>query len=127
MKLGIYIDFGSYTCGGYAGSEFYLQLDAQTFRDWGIDSVKMDGCNSDPTQQPEGYATMAFFFNQTGRQMYFSCSYPAYILPNSLNVTLLQQTCNSWRMFDDMYALFLIILLYYITSLTIKNELCAVN
>lgn len=37
LKLGIYEDYGTYTCGGYPGSINYLQLDAQTFADWGID------------------------------------------------------------------------------------------
>nr|KAG5686546.1 hypothetical protein BaRGS_001547 [Batillaria attramentaria] len=48
LKLGIYEDFGSKTCAGYPGSEFHMQLDAQTFADWGVDMVKFDGCNSDP-------------------------------------------------------------------------------
>jgi len=46
LKLGIYEDFGTFTCGGYPGSKFYLQKDADTFAAWGIDSVKLDGCYS---------------------------------------------------------------------------------
>ena len=48
LKLGIYEDFGSLTCGNYPGSEFYMELDANTFAEWNVDMVKFDGCNSDP-------------------------------------------------------------------------------
>lgn len=37
MKLGIYSDAGTLTCGGYAGSLGYEQVDAETFAEWGID------------------------------------------------------------------------------------------
>ena len=37
---------GYVTCGGYPGSKFTMELDAQTFAEWGIDSFKMDGCAS---------------------------------------------------------------------------------
>jgi hypothetical protein len=47
LKLGIYEDFGSKTCGGYPGSEFYMELDANTFAEWKVDMLKFDGCNSD--------------------------------------------------------------------------------
>ena len=47
LKLGIYEDFGTFTCGGYPGSKFYLEKDADTFASWGIDMVKLDGCYSD--------------------------------------------------------------------------------
>ena len=47
LKLGIYEDFGTKTCAGFPGSEFYLKLDAQTFAEWGIDLLKFDTCNSD--------------------------------------------------------------------------------
>jgi len=54
LKLGIYEDFGTKTCAGYPGSEYYLQTDAQTFADWGVDLLKLDGCNSDPHQYDQG-------------------------------------------------------------------------
>ena len=48
LKFGIYEDFGKKTCAGYPGSEFYMQLDAQTFADWGVDFLKLDVCNANP-------------------------------------------------------------------------------
>ena len=45
FHLGIYSDAGNETCGGYPGSLGYEQIDAQTFTSWGIDYLKLDGCN----------------------------------------------------------------------------------
>ena len=53
------------TCAGYPGSEFYLQLDAQTFADWGVDLLKFDGCNSDYKDFKYGtcfFCCCCFFF-----------------------------------------------------------------
>jgi len=44
LKFGIYGDYGYFTCGGYPGSYNYLEQDAQTFADWGVDYLKLDGC-----------------------------------------------------------------------------------
>ena len=60
MKLGIYEDFGTHTCGGYPGSEYYLQMDAQTFADWGVDYLKLDGCYSKPAQYDDGKHLFVF-------------------------------------------------------------------
>ena len=45
LKLGIYTDYGTSTCGGYPGTDFAnMEIDAQTFASWKVDSVKVDGC-----------------------------------------------------------------------------------
>ena len=69
LKLGIYSDMGTETCGGYPGSKFYMEQDAQTFADWGIDSLKLDGCYSTTADFAIGVcvcvcvcATVFFFF-----------------------------------------------------------------
>lgn len=54
LKFGIYQDFGTKTCGGFPGSEFYMQTDAETFADWGVDYLKFDGCNSNLYDFPSG-------------------------------------------------------------------------
>lgn len=46
MKLGVYEDVGTKTCAGGPGSEDHINVDAQTFADWGVDLVKFDGCHS---------------------------------------------------------------------------------
>ncbi|KAK4165593.1 family 27 putative glycoside hydrolase [Cladorrhinum sp. PSN259] len=45
LKLGIYSDAGTDTCGGYAGSLGYEEIDAASFSNWGIDYLKYDNCN----------------------------------------------------------------------------------
>lgn len=48
FHLGIYEDSGNATCGGYPGSYGHEQVDAETFATWGIDYLKLDGCNVYP-------------------------------------------------------------------------------
>ncbi|PYI04660.1 alpha-galactosidase agla [Aspergillus sclerotiicarbonarius CBS 121057] len=43
--FGIYEDSGNLTCGGYPGSYHHEELDANTFASWGVDYLKVDGCN----------------------------------------------------------------------------------
>ncbi|VDK49118.1 unnamed protein product [Taenia asiatica] len=73
--------------------------------DWGVDYIKMDGCYSKPSIQPDGYAMFGRFLNATNRPMVFSCSYPAYqhwIDGEKLNWSQLAENCNLWRMLDDI-------------------------
>ncbi|CAL1545948.1 unnamed protein product [Lymnaea stagnalis] len=105
LKLGIYEDFGSKTCAGYPGSEFYMETDAKTFAEWDVDMLKFDGCNSDPKDMPYGYPTMQFFMNKTGHPMVFSCEWPVYELIHQLPVSnygKIAKVCNLWRNFDDV-------------------------
>ena len=54
LKLGIYGDFGTKTCAGYPGSEFYMKIDADTVASWEVDMFKFDGCNSDAKDMKYG-------------------------------------------------------------------------
>jgi hypothetical protein len=54
LKFGIYEDFGNFTCAGYPGVLGYMEIDAQTFADWEVDYVKLDGCYSDPEEMDTG-------------------------------------------------------------------------
>ncbi|KAG9329127.1 hypothetical protein JZ751_007547 [Albula glossodonta] len=55
LKLGIYGDLGTHTCGGYPGTTLdKVAVDAQTFADWGVDMLKLDGCYSNVTEQAKG-------------------------------------------------------------------------
>ncbi|KAH3839736.1 alpha-N-acetylgalactosaminidase-like isoform X2 [Dreissena polymorpha] len=104
LKLGIYEDFGTFTCGGYPGSMFYLQKDAETFASWGIDMVKLDGCYADISDMDFGYPAMSFFLNQTGRPMLYSCSWPAYVVFNGQvpDYKKIASYCNIWRNYADI-------------------------
>ena len=43
LKFGIYEDYGNFTCAGYPGILGHLETDANTFADWEVDYVKLDG------------------------------------------------------------------------------------
>ncbi|KAK3597113.1 hypothetical protein CHS0354_021221 [Potamilus streckersoni] len=104
LKMGIYEDFGIKTCAGYPGSEFYMQLDAQTFADWGIDLLKFDGCNSNPDDAKFGYPAMAFYLNKTGRPILYFNEWPLddKLHGRKSNYAAVQQYSNAWRNFDDV-------------------------
>ncbi len=44
LGFGMYSDAGKYTCGGFAGSLGYEEVDAQTWAHWGVDYLKYDNC-----------------------------------------------------------------------------------
>ncbi|KAM8726686.1 alpha-N-acetylgalactosaminidase-like isoform 1-T2 [Acanthopagrus schlegelii] len=105
LKLGIYGDMGTLTCGGYPGTTLdKIQIDAQTIADWEVDMFKFDGCYSNTTEQEQGYPLMSKALNATGRPIGYSCSWPAYQggLPPKVNYTLLGEICNLWRNYGDI-------------------------
>lgn len=53
-------------------------LSSQTFAGWGVDMLKMDGCNADTATMPQLYLQVSEYLNATGRHIAFSCSWPAY-------------------------------------------------
>ncbi|KAK8736541.1 hypothetical protein OTU49_005061 [Cherax quadricarinatus] len=104
LRFGIYEDFGTHTCAGYPGIEGHLETDANTFAEWGVDYVKLDGCYTDPKDMDIGYPEFGAFLNNTGRPMVYSCSWPDYQLASGMvpNWTAIIETCNLWRNFDDI-------------------------
>lgn len=105
LKLGIYADVGKKTCAGFPGSFGSYDIDAQTFADWGIDLLKFDGCHCDSVVSlANGYKYMSLALNRTGRSIVYSCEWPLYLRPfHKPNYTDIQQYCNHWRNFDDVY------------------------
>ena len=67
LKFGIYEDFGTKTCAGYPGTEYYMEMDANTFASWGVDYLKLDGCNSNVDQYADGmftaFSSFTLFFS----------------------------------------------------------------
>ena len=62
----------------YPGSHGHLETDANTFAEWGVDYVKLDGCYSEPADMDTGYPEFGLYLNKTKRPMVYSCSWPAY-------------------------------------------------
>lgn len=79
MKFGLYEDYGTHTCAGYPGVIDHMELDANTFAEWGVDYVKLDGCYADTASMDEGYPKFGAYLNATNRPMVYSCSWPAYM------------------------------------------------
>ncbi|XP_057678001.1 alpha-N-acetylgalactosaminidase [Corythoichthys intestinalis] len=105
LKLGIYGDMGTHTCGGYPGTPLdKIEVDAQTFAEWEVDMLKLDGCYSNATVQAQGYPRMSKALNATGRPIGYSCSWPAYQggLPPKVDYSLLAKICNLWRNYGDI-------------------------
>lgn len=103
LKFGIYEDYGNLTCGGYPGILGHLEDDANTFAEWGVDYVKLDGCYSEPSSMDAGYPEFGMHLNKTKRPMVYSCSWPAYQIGQNPNYKSIAEHCNLWRNFDDIY------------------------
>jgi len=101
LKYGIYSDVGTNTCGGFPGTYNHTTIDAQTFADWGVDSLKLDGCYLDASQYPIEYPKMSVALNATNRPILYACSWPAYTGFNSDWKTI-RHYCNYYRNWDDI-------------------------
>ncbi|WP_225845162.1 ricin-type beta-trefoil lectin domain protein [Streptomyces sp. HPF1205] len=92
LRFGIYEDAGSATCEGRPGSgrpqgggADHFARDTATFAAWGVDYLKLDGCNMyvAPGQTKEdayrqAYDAQAAALRASGRTIVFSESAPAY-------------------------------------------------
>jgi alpha-galactosidase len=72
LKLGIYSDAGSQTCGGRPGSRGYEFQDALMYARWGIDYLKYDWCNTEGLKAEGGYKTIAAALRKAGRPVVLS-------------------------------------------------------
>jgi alpha-galactosidase len=114
LKFGIYEDAGYKTCGGYAGSgepdgggSNHFQQDARLFASWGVDYLKLDGCNTNVAKNAgsavayqAAYAAQSQALKEAGRPIVFSESAPAYFLDTPDWYDVLQwvrEYGNLWR------------------------------
>ncbi|KAH7719936.1 Melibiase family protein [Aphelenchoides avenae] len=112
LKFGIYGDVGTQTCEGYPGSFGHFKQDAQTFAEWKVDYLKLDGCNLDLVEHPEAFPEMSRYLLQSGRPIAYSCGWPLYLLKHPdkardiqflpINYTTIAKYCNSWRNYYDV-------------------------
>jgi alpha-galactosidase len=72
LKLGIYSDAGSTTCGGRPGSRGYERQDALTYAAWGVDYLKYDWCNTEELSAHGAYLTMHDALAATARPIVLS-------------------------------------------------------
>jgi alpha-galactosidase len=102
LKLGIYSDAGSKTCGGRPGSRGYENQDALTYALWGVDYLKYDWCNTDSLNAVGAYLTMHDALSRTGRPIVFSiCEWGSnkpWLWASAVG--------NLWRTTSDIHACF---------------------
>lgn len=106
LKFGHYSDIGAATCAGLMGMKGNFDLDAQTFADWGVDYLKVDGCNEESKDMAADYPALGAALNSTGRPIVYSCSWPAY-MPHRCEgadgcMASLVKHCNLWRNYNDI-------------------------
>ena len=119
LKFGIYEDAGSTTCGEFAGSgrpkgggPDHFAQDARLFASWGVDYLKLDGCNvwtadakDNMAAYRKAYAAEAAALKNVGRPIVFSESAPANFefSPDWYDVlTWVRGYGQLWREGDDM-------------------------
>lgn len=119
LKVGIYGDAGYATCAGYAGSgtpkdggKAHFLQDARLFASWGVDFLKLDGCNvyvppgsSKEAAYRKAYAAEAAALKAAGRPVVFLESAPAYFqgTPEWYDVlTWVRRYGQLWREGSDM-------------------------
>jgi alpha-N-acetylgalactosaminidase len=104
VQFGLYTAESYTTCAGYPASEGYETTDADTFASWGVDYMKVDGCGSE-SYYPIGYPDMGTALEDCGRNIVYSCSWPAYLGNNESTkpyAELIAIGCNLWRNWDDI-------------------------
>jgi hypothetical protein len=114
-STGIYSDIGTKTCAGYPGHldegttregrpKDFFDLDAQTFADWNVDSLKVDGCYANTTDFDWMYPSLGKSLNGTKRPILYSCSWPAYVVGEGKepDYASIAKHCNLWRNYGDI-------------------------
>ncbi|XP_045452538.1 alpha-N-acetylgalactosaminidase-like [Melitaea cinxia] len=100
FKFALYQDYGNKTCMGYPGVLDHEETDIQSFVDWDVDYIKLDGCYVDTAKMDDGYPYFGKLLNQSGRPMVYSCSWPAY--QKKPDYASISHHCNLWRNWDDI-------------------------
>ena len=103
--FGLYTAESPSTCGGYPASANNEALDAKTFAEWGVDYMKVDGCGP-KDYYAGGYKAMGEALQASGRDIVYSCSWPACINGGNETkqpfATFINDGCNLWRNWNDI-------------------------
>jgi len=102
LKFGIYEDCGNLTCAGFPGSEGNESKDIETFVEWEVDYLKLDGCYFDPSLMKEKYKLWSSLLTQSQRPVVFSCSWPAYESFENIDFNYVASICHLWRDWIDI-------------------------
>ncbi len=102
LKMGVYSDAGSQTCGGRPGSRGYEFQDAKTYASWGVDYLKYDWCNTEGLKAEGAYKTITAALKKAGRPVVLSiCEWG-----NDKPWQWGQNVGHLWRTTGDIYNCF---------------------
>lgn len=102
LKIGVYSDAGSQTCGGRPGSRGYEFQDAMMYAQWGVDYLKYDWCNTDGLKAEGAYKTITAALKKAGRPIVLSiCEWG-----NDKPWIWGPQVGHLWRTTGDIYNCF---------------------
>ncbi|XP_062532752.1 alpha-galactosidase A isoform X2 [Bombyx mori] len=105
LKFGMYTNVADVTCMRYQGSKGHFKVDADTFAQWGVDYIKVDGCFVGEQYLNNAYIHFGGYLNKTNRPMVYSCSWPYYIefIHNKKpDYPTISKHCNLWRNYHDV-------------------------
>merc|ERR1712107_850350 len=73
--------------------------------EWGVDYLKVDGCHRHAPGMAVGYPAMGTALQSSGRNITYSCSWPAYLGSNETSKPfgdMIDAGCNGWRNWNDI-------------------------
>ncbi len=100
LKFGMYSCCGTLTCAQYPGSYDHEFIDAQTFKEWGVDFLKYDHCFK-PRHEPSDllYRKMGLALASCGRDiLYSACSWGI----NETHKWIKSTGAHMWRSTGDI-------------------------
>ncbi|CAD7964042.1 unnamed protein product [Amoebophrya sp. A120] len=104
IKFGLYTCAGTLSCEQDAGSMYYEDLDMQTFHDWGVKYVKVDGCFVPQGKVQSQYKKIGHALQN--KDIVYACSWPAYLdkpeAEKPFSEMYHEAGCNMWRNFGDI-------------------------
>ncbi len=108
LKFGLYTCAGTLSCEGDEAAGGHEKLDMETFADWGVDFVKVDGCHLPGRAVAEQYAKLGNALQN--KNIFYACSWPAYLNVPEADKPFEQMFygagCNMWRNTFDTHNSF---------------------
>ena len=102
LKLGIYSDAGTATCGSMPGSLGHEYQDALQYARWGVDYLKYDWCNTTNINPQGAYQLISDALRASGRPIFLSmCEWG-----NSRPWRWARDIGHSWRTTPDIWCNF---------------------
>ncbi len=102
LKLGIYSDAGTATCGSMPGSLGHEYQDALQYARWGVDYLKYDWCNTTNINPQGAYQLISDALRASGRPIFLSmCEWG-----NSHPWRWARDIGHSWRTTPDIWCKF---------------------